>query len=262
MSLTFFLRFHIAEWKCIYARDDISWPNWTNTSSRYVRSLEDRVAELEALLTRDQPQQQPQVTLIPSPVAHHQVSSLSPLMQSSLNSQTRRANCSAERHAFELITCISAQSLPSHLQYAYQNNASTASSVGSSIHSEMANLSTNIALSSLGFGSAVDISMTGIGLSSANLNYNLQPHFKPAQEDSGLDPDLDMDVQQQLMDAYFDMAHSQFPLLLKHQFLQWAETWNSRKETLPPSMRWKGFFVYMVRIGILKKVRELEMNSY
>jgi hypothetical protein len=58
--------------------------------------------------------------------------------------------------------------------------------------------------------------------------------------------DLDWETESFLIQTYFEMAHSQYPFLLKHQFLEWAESWRSQRDTIPASMRWKGFFVYMV----------------
>ncbi|KAH7176894.1 fungal-specific transcription factor domain-containing protein [Dactylonectria macrodidyma] len=58
--------------------------------------------------------------------------------------------------------------------------------------------------------------------------------------------ELDLEMERFLTQTYFDMAHSQYPLLLKHQFLQMAETWRNSRDVLPVSERWNGFFVYMV----------------
>ncbi|KAH7006976.1 fungal-specific transcription factor domain-containing protein [Ilyonectria destructans] len=57
---------------------------------------------------------------------------------------------------------------------------------------------------------------------------------------------LNMEMERFLTQTYFDMAHSQYPLLLKHEFLQMAEAWRGSRDNLPASMRWKGFFIYMV----------------
>lgn len=59
-------------------------------------------------------------------------------------------------------------------------------------------------------------------------------------------PALDPESEQFLIQTYFNMAHSQYPLLLKHEFLRWAEAWRAERDAIHPSMRWKGFFVYMV----------------
>lgn len=58
--------------------------------------------------------------------------------------------------------------------------------------------------------------------------------------------DLNLEMERFLTQTYFDMAHSQYPLLLKHEFLQMAEAWRGSRDNLPASMRWKGFFIYMV----------------
>ncbi|EXJ78707.1 hypothetical protein A1O1_09109 [Capronia coronata CBS 617.96] len=42
------------------------------------------------------------------------------------------------------------------------------------------------------------------------------------------------------------MAHTQYPFLVKHEFMQWAESWKAHKDSLPQALRWKGFFVNMV----------------
>ena len=60
--------------------------------------------------------------------------------------------------------------------------------------------------------------------------------------------DVDSDTERFLFQTYFDMAHSQYPFLLKHQFLEWAQSWKDRGHVVPESTRWKGFFVYMVCI--------------
>lgn len=66
-------------------------------------------------------------------------------------------------------------------------------------------------------------------------------------EEISLDmPSLGYELEQFLIQTYFEMAHSQYPMLLKHHFLKWHESWRTERENLPATMRWKGFFVYMV----------------
>ncbi|KAK6085192.1 fungal specific transcription factor domain-containing protein [Seiridium cupressi] len=59
-------------------------------------------------------------------------------------------------------------------------------------------------------------------------------------------PDLDPETERSLIQTYFDMAHSQYPFLLKHEFLQWAESWRTARDSLTSTCHWKGFFVHMV----------------
>ncbi|KAK9771659.1 putative Fungal-specific transcription factor domain-containing protein [Seiridium cardinale] len=59
-------------------------------------------------------------------------------------------------------------------------------------------------------------------------------------------PDLDPETERSLTQTYFDMAHSQYPFLLKHEFLQWAESWRTARDSLTSTCHWKGFFVHMV----------------
>lgn len=59
-------------------------------------------------------------------------------------------------------------------------------------------------------------------------------------------PDLDLETERFLTQTYFDMAHSQYPFILKQEFLLWAASWRASRDSLPPASRWKGFFVYMV----------------
>uniref|UniRef100_A0A8H7KCW2 Xylanolytic transcriptional activator regulatory domain-containing protein n=1 Tax=Bionectria ochroleuca TaxID=29856 RepID=A0A8H7KCW2_BIOOC len=42
------------------------------------------------------------------------------------------------------------------------------------------------------------------------------------------------------------MAHSQYPFLLKHQFLEWMDNWRNDRTSLPLETRWKAFIVCMV----------------
>lgn len=58
--------------------------------------------------------------------------------------------------------------------------------------------------------------------------------------------DLDIQTEQFLIQTYFEMAHSQYPFLLKHQFLKWIDNWRNDRTSLPLEMRWKAFIVYMV----------------
>ncbi|EPE09351.1 transcriptional activator protein acu [Ophiostoma piceae UAMH 11346] len=59
-------------------------------------------------------------------------------------------------------------------------------------------------------------------------------------------PCVGADLERFLVQTYFDMAQSQYPILLRHEFLQWAESWSLGTDVLQASTRWKGFFVYMV----------------
>jgi hypothetical protein len=89
-------------------------------------------------------------------------------------------------------------------------------------------------------------SISNIGFFGAMSSIYSQPTSPPSHDEAGLDPELDVALEQYLIQTYFDMAHCQYPMLLKHQFLQWAESWRVSGGTLPTSMKWKGFFVYMV----------------
>lgn len=71
-------------------------------------------------------------------------------------------------------------------------------------------------------------------------------HSARQSEVSAEAPELGAELERFLIRTYFDMAHPQYPILLKHEFVQWAESWRDGGDTLPASMRWKGFFVYMV----------------
>ncbi|KAJ9137074.1 Transcriptional activator protein acu [Pleurostoma richardsiae] len=72
--------------------------------------------------------------------------------------------------------------------------------------------------------------------------------YRPTVQDESLlePPEMGLELEHFLIQTYFDMAHSQYPILMKHEFLQWAESWHVGEDALPPSVRWKGFFVYMV----------------
>ena len=59
-------------------------------------------------------------------------------------------------------------------------------------------------------------------------------------------PCVGVDLERFLVQTYFDMAQSQYPVLLRHEFLQWAESWSLGTDVLQASTRWKGFFIYMV----------------
>ncbi|CAK7223144.1 hypothetical protein SCUCBS95973_005078 [Sporothrix curviconia] len=67
-----------------------------------------------------------------------------------------------------------------------------------------------------------------------------QPDEAPPAEVPYLAPEL----KRFLIHTYFDMAQSQYPVLLRHEFLDWAETWVPDSDA--QNAQWKGFFVYMV----------------
>ncbi|KAH8895609.1 hypothetical protein GQ53DRAFT_682232 [Thozetella sp. PMI_491] len=68
-----------------------------------------------------------------------------------------------------------------------------------------------------------------------------------AQDDAAIEePDLDLELERFLIHTFFEMAHSQYPILLKHEFLQWAESWRSGADALSNTTMWRGFFIYMV----------------
>ncbi|KAF7560398.1 hypothetical protein G7046_g3763 [Stylonectria norvegica] len=54
------------------------------------------------------------------------------------------------------------------------------------------------------------------------------------------------ELEQFLIQTYFDMAHCQYPMLLKHEVINWAYTWRSYGEDLPTEIKWQGFFVNMI----------------
>lgn len=77
----------------------------------------------------------------------------------------------------------------------------------------------------------------------------LHPPPTPVVQDDLSQDGLELggQVQQFLIQTYFEMAHTQYPFLLKQEFLQWADSWNAHKDSLPSRLWWKGFFVNMVR---------------
>ncbi|RSL52130.1 hypothetical protein CEP53_008184 [Fusarium sp. AF-6] len=65
--------------------------------------------------------------------------------------------------------------------------------------------------------------------------------------------DLDLDLERFLIQTYFEMAHSQYPLLLRHEFLGWADSWRRDKRACPPEEQWKGFMVYSIAFLMAKR---------
>ncbi|EEU36782.1 uncharacterized protein NECHADRAFT_88944 [Fusarium vanettenii 77-13-4] len=65
--------------------------------------------------------------------------------------------------------------------------------------------------------------------------------------------DLDSDLERFLIQTYFEMAHSQYPLLLRHEFLGWADSWRRGKRACPPEEQWKGFMVYSIAFLMAKR---------
>ncbi|RAO67306.1 uncharacterized protein BHQ10_003318 [Talaromyces amestolkiae] len=98
-------------------------------------------------------------------------------------------------------------------------------------------------------GRSVNISKIGeesIFGALSNINNRAQPSTAMNDETSPDMPDLGYEMEQFLIQTYFEMAHSQYPMLLRHQFLKWYESWRTERAKLPVAIRWKGFFVYMV----------------
>lgn len=58
--------------------------------------------------------------------------------------------------------------------------------------------------------------------------------------------DLGLDEERRLLETYFRMAHSQYPILLRHEVLQWVEAWRANHENPMDNVRWQAFFVHMV----------------
>ncbi|KAI0485350.1 fungal-specific transcription factor domain-containing protein [Xylariaceae sp. FL0804] len=74
----------------------------------------------------------------------------------------------------------------------------------------------------------------------------------PRSDHTAENPKAGPELEQTLTKTYFEMANSQYPVLLKREFRQWLESWRADGEALPTSVKWKGFFVYMVfAIGFL-----------
>lgn len=93
---------------------------------------------------------------------------------------------------------------------------------------------------------SLDVSNLGIFGALSNINNRAQPSTAMNDETSPDMPDLGYEMEQFLIQTYFEMAHSQYPMLLRHQFLKWYESWRTERAKLPVAIRWKGFFVYMV----------------
>ncbi|ETS84225.1 hypothetical protein PFICI_02250 [Pestalotiopsis fici W106-1] len=73
------------------------------------------------------------------------------------------------------------------------------------------------------------------------------PPLQTSSEEAARElPELDTAAEQSLIQIYFDMAQSQYPFLLKHEVINWAESWRTEKDTSSLVSKWKGFFVYMV----------------
>lgn len=93
---------------------------------------------------------------------------------------------------------------------------------------------------------SLDVSNLGLFGALSNIKNRARPLTAMHDEISPDMPSLGYEMEQFLIQTYFEMAHSQYPMLLKHQFLKWYESWRTEREKLPVTMRWKGFFVYMV----------------
>ena len=80
-----------------------------------------------------------------------------------------------------------------------------------------------------------------------NIPSLLTPGRAILQDRHGRDaPDMSLDLERFLVQTYFDMAHCQYPFLVKHDFLEWVEMWRLHQDNLPETSKWKGFFVNMV----------------
>ncbi|CAK7232800.1 hypothetical protein SCUCBS95973_008379 [Sporothrix curviconia] len=58
-------------------------------------------------------------------------------------------------------------------------------------------------------------------------------------------PLLEPDLEQFLLQVYFKMAQTQYPFMIKHEILQWAELRRQGAGAFYGEARWKAFFVYM-----------------
>ena len=58
--------------------------------------------------------------------------------------------------------------------------------------------------------------------------------------------ELSLEEERALLETYFRMAHSQYPILLRHEVLQWIEAWRQQSDNPLDQTRWQAFFVHMV----------------
>ncbi|CAK7212791.1 hypothetical protein SEUCBS140593_001625 [Sporothrix eucalyptigena] len=95
-------------------------------------------------------------------------------------------------------------------------------------------------------------SLFGAVTSITSIAHNYPPAEQSDEAPPTEVPYLAPELKRFLIHTYFDMAQSQYPVLLRHEFLDWAETWASVSDAQQAqnaqneSAQWKGFFVYMV----------------